>query len=114
VARTPGVDRERRDLPGELALFKAVADRLVDDIRNPRPLPPSQKKTGGRTTTLDQLSAIETLCDPDGGISAWAVLIGLDPDLLREKLMVLAGLCDATTRLGAYDFLPGEADELSG
>jgi hypothetical protein len=112
VARTHGVDLDRRDLPGELALFMAVADRIVEDIRNTRPISPLEKKTGGRTTTIDQLLAIESLCDPDGGVSEWAGLLGLDPDWIREQLMILAGLSDATPRLGGYDFLPGEIDEL--
>jgi hypothetical protein len=72
------------------------------------------KKTAGRTTTTHQLAAIEALADPQGGVSQWAGLLGLDPDWIREQLMVLAGLSDAEPRLGAYDFHTGEIDELPG
>jgi hypothetical protein len=114
MARTQGVDLERRDARPEYALFQAVVDRIIQDIRNPQPLPPSAKKTGARCTTTHQLAAIEALADPQGGVSQWAGLLGLDPDWIREQLMVLAGLSDAEPRLGAYDFHTGETDELPG
>jgi hypothetical protein len=92
--RTPGVDLDMRDQPGEFLLARAVFDRLIEDARHPRPLSALDKNPGGRTTIVHQLAAIETLVDPHGGANEWAELLGLDGQAVRSQLLREAGLSD--------------------
>jgi hypothetical protein len=95
VARPFGVEaaHEAEDQPGEHLLFAAVAKRLIEDIRHPRPIsgPPSRN---GATSVLDQLTAVEWLVDDHGGLQAWAELLGLDASYMRAQLLCQAGLAD--------------------
>jgi hypothetical protein len=83
-----------RNAPGERLLFEAVMARIVQDIRHPRPISPMEKNSGGRTSTLDQLSAIECIIDPHGGVAEWAELMNLDGDWVRQRLLEQSGLSE--------------------
>ena len=113
MSRTKGPDLFAESLPGPYLLFAAVAHRIVEDIRAPRPHRVLHKN-GASTTLTHQRDAIECLVDPQGGVVEWAELLGLDGDWVREQLMVRAGLANSASHLDDNHFHPGETDELPG
>lgn len=106
MSRTKGPDLFAETLPGEFQLFAAICHRIVQDIRcqSPRRV---LHESGGSTTVSHQISAVESVADPQGGVAEWAELLGLDGDWVREQLMVQAGLTDATAHLDENHSLPG-------
>jgi hypothetical protein len=85
-------DEDLQGVPGEHLLFEGLVARLIADIRCPTPLPYDTKKVAGKTTTLDQLLAVESIVDEAGGVVEWAELLGLDGSAVREHLLREAGL----------------------
>ena len=91
MPRTPGVDIDLRDTPGEYLLAKAIFSRIVEDARHPRPRRVAHA-SGGVTTVQHQLAAIEALIGD--AIEEWADLLDVDASALRDHLMREAGLID--------------------
>jgi hypothetical protein len=88
--------RPNSELGREATLIYAIFQQLISDIRCPKP---ARRRSGLLPTIGEQLSALEWLVD-GRELADVAGLLDLDGAWLREQLLALVGLSDATPRLG--------------
>ena len=73
----------------EAQLAAAVVKQLVADLRCEKPMP---RKLLSTITWYEQLSCVEYLMDPHGGLAFWASALDLDPAWLQARIARAVGI----------------------